>query len=1637
MLSCLFIFRSLTLKYLTFTNNIENLIPLIHLFRQIEELTNIKGKKQLTNSEVEKCISPLIDKTLFKKNTLFDYSDSEQPFDLFVNLSQIQFSTLSAINYIVLHIDSICKKKNIKNVYVALPTIGNTIKEQQSTNPGYTDDLRKKDRDKRASANSFLKNVNFIEILRETVEYYQSEIYFTEELQFESGFQIKSFESAFELMNDIREPKNFGYRFLFPLRWIYANDDKINYDLIQKKFDQTLENEERGLDSFDVKAIKNVIFHELQKNVIEHTQTESKSKRFLLSIGMISTFDDNQDELETSFQEFIKREEIPSLVEIYFGDTGGGFFTEEFINKCKSESITEPSEQLKWAFKRWSTKKFDEERRGTKGLYRILRIINNYKGIIQITTNGHNGGYFFNGEWKYRKTTPFSGSFLQLKLCPYSIIKEFKFDISPKHLSKSWKTILIDLNESENTIKAIIQKEFKSSEDKNLFVILDVDKVKYEDFQTVELLLNSILLEISYHANPSGAVVYINSMEGENTISNLINSANEYIKNKTSLDISENSDNEDIYDPIITIHNGKVFWYGGSQSIIAILDELYEGNFNQKIFDLKAFNQLEYNLRTKIRQSLENDNNLVYVNKEGEIKLNFINLDQHFLDILEKNVEKEVEIQNLKNIEFCSSKVEVIKNWVSVSNIIKDNEYGFALTLFLKLLEKIDYNKIKGNVFLLIDHEQHFELALALSRLLNIRESHIINIQEEIEYNSLKRFKLFREKSNVIILTSIIGTSETVRRLVKYVKRDNAIVQVILCLRNHRKYNISKIQTWGTETNILSIYTENTVEEEKEEKTLVYYQAKNKSLHNFTGRLVQPNYIDEPIQKKILIEEELLDLFKRTKSLHYNHIGIKNDRHFTFYINKPKLLNERSFIWGKIEEEISQWKEHNIIKEFTVYIKNDLILDSTKSDFFEFLKRLCNNNIEVFSKIPKLESSKLIKSSPEKSNIFLIDFGVISGKSINKILNEAEGLDNLYLCILFNQNNSENFKHYGRIMTITDNKSDLGKTSVINTKINFLFHLPLNYYGRDNCPICNHNEALDIYKMSDDPEDYMFNFSEDRQHKLTIRSKDEIFHEEYPFDFYYIKDEKKDHELSSEIIGKMFEFKTLLEDSIENTGSRIKVYTIIFDAYSNQEEELKNPDSYLYAILYFLSFEIHWLQREPLVFRDFRLMLSDISCLIATHDFKTLEKYFIENNIHNTNALGCVTRYKYSAISLLRSTNKLKFCEEISAIVSNSFNGIKYSDNLLQNAFFHTYSILKNKYNTSPKYYEKLIESYTDVKSISGLSEGQKYTSTKLYYLLYSKLTEVNIEYLNDLELIKLIKEYIKEAYTGFKHPQLAENIYNLNLKYLSEKGLDDLRIKKTMSRYYPSLKLRAQDSNSKWEEIQRYIYRKLIPVYKRLSNKIKNSITFKDEYQLVETFERILNINFNKVLNNFNELSIEPLYYLEIKEEYDELLNFLSRGIINNNSDLLVFADQFPLDLCKVIKEKELHSHFPKLKPIFESQSPVFYPITKFKKDLSSIISSIKERLLPEYQNSEYHHFNVFTEVSLTMETSEDEQYVYLKISYNNTSNENHYHNKNQKGGLQSIRDEVQNYGGDVCFNQDEDNNAFFKIIFKFLKYD
>ncbi len=1597
-----------------------------------------KGIKHVTNESIESEFLKI------KKSALFEKEE------LFVDLSQVTFAQLSALNYLVLRVDELFGRDLIENLFVSYPLKNYSTREESSKDKNFTSELRANLLKNRIKVNGFLKNIQLASVLKESAQEHNVQIYFTENFDFESEFNIENFELAFEEVNSPEVIKQSGYQYLYPLEWISVDETINNYKNIEKKFKQILENPTRGLESFDVQAIKNVIFSELSKNVKEHTSLKFRKKKFLLSIGLISTSSFNKINLDGNFEkEFIEwslKEKVPSLIEIYFGDSGGGFYTSSFKDACKRDNIISEAEQLRWSFNKWTSKKFGEERRGTKGLYRINRIVNNYNGIFHIITNNQNGGFRKGGlrepRWENRKVnTPFNGSFIQIKLCPYSVVKKFKLRLINNNQSQVWKTFSLRSDFTKDELEKRIEQELKT--EKKILCVIDLDKDKDLNDEDKLSLLKFLLLEISYHSHPSGVVVYVNSTLDKSSIDLVIDSINEYIKSKTHLELSEDKDNEVIYDPVIVLYGNSTYWYGGNQIVVNLLNEVYENNFDITIDKLSSFQSLSYPEKIKIRQGLENDNRLVHVDRDGKIELIFYDIESLFSNILKNKIN---DTKEKSTTQFCTPKVYISDYWLKVQDLIRDNELGFALVLYLKSLKYIS-EQSTNKLFVLIDHKQHIDLAYSLLNLLNLKDKHLINIENEIQVNSLKRFKLIPEKSNVIILTSIVSSSETVRRLVKYVKRDNAVPLIVLSLCNFRKYNINELETWGSKTSIESVYKPDNKNEPKVIRDNTYFERKLKRLQKFNGKVVNPDFKILEKESKELIDADILNHFEKSKSLNYNHIGIKNDRHFTFYIDKPKLLNSESIISKTIESRIENWIESNSIEHFTIYLKNDLFFKDNG-----YLKQYFSDkypNCLTYDELPTISYSESLGDLVDKNllNVFIIDFGLISGQTVNQMLNDFEGLENLFICILFDQSYTDKFEHYKRLNKLKNLPQIKSKPTNLN--IEFLFKLPLKYYDRENCPICNHIDALEYYKMSDDKKDYMFNFSEDRQRRLQIRKKLAISRESYPFDFYYEYPDKKNQELSSTVIKKMFNLKLLLEDALINTNSRISLFEYLYNIYSNCEKQISEPDSDLYATVYYLSNEVHWLQKEPLVFRDFRIMLSKMSSSLSTIDRQKLIELFKGKINNNVSALDSATRYKYAAISLLRSSNKLEFCEKIYEIVKSSSFQNGYSNNLMQNSFYHTFSILKNKYNKSNKYFAKLKQSYSSINEIAEIpdinddgSYGPRNAIDRLHNIITSKLTEIDIESLDDIEIIKQLKLIYDNEYKPYSHPDLEKALGDRSLLHLSKQGLTDISIKIDESLYYQSLWLPLLDINQHWSKVKNHIYKNIITYYKQLSENIKNSRSFRNDFVLFNILEKICSNSTDNPIARFSgfaaQLNSEPITYLQVKPEYDKLHKLFYDSLIKKDSEFNVFINQFPLNISESVENSLFKNRFEKFEEEGIDHGLVFYPRNRFKSDLNTILASIRSRTT----NKEIDHFNEYGKFEniicrLDYSIPGDNKYKYFRISYDNTNSDPHDHPNNEIGGLSSIKQEVRKYGGDIIFSPKNDENGFFNITYKLMKYE
>lgn len=1582
--------------------------------------------------------------------------------DLFFDLSKCQFAELGALAQLILIIESYLKGNH--NIFIALPTTQFTTNQLKSKkDPSRLEDSL----NKQISTSNFIKKTGFVNVLQKLATLYNKTIYFTDDYNYsqkDSKIDKESFLDSFSVKYDDVIINESSYKFLMPFKLIQVEKNNSNEIIneFEESLDKVLKNEERGINNFDVKVIKNVIIPELIKNVMSH----SLSKYAILTIGLINSnsifyVEDYEtyllkpgakrkiNKIEYSHYKRIKENNLNSQVEIYFGDCGIGILNNDYIQKLKidfNRNISNPEEQLRLSFNRWSSIQDNKERRGTKGLYRLKRIVDKYKGMVHIKTSSLNGG-FFNGEFDCRKLdSPFNGTFISIKTNSFKEIKSFKISNDRNISTIPWISGKISLDRELNCLELVKSKIINEH---NLLLITDISNL---DFSVDNKIFENFLYNISELSHPSAIVVYLinnnENLDNESiatfteSVGARINEVKKDIKNVNNNSLAPDSDDpelEEIHDPVLVIaNNNETFWYGGSEKLINIIDESYQRlqeNDSCKINELNAYSELIEEDQREIENYLETDNNIVVLNKNLEVEFNFYGIEKHY----------ESKVKNFKpkiyDEDVCTPKLNTVKSWIEIPDLLKDDEYGFALCLYLKYRKNYEKNNKEitslnsFGTYVLIDSNLQLNLTKKFIELLGIKNKNIRNIEDEIDYSMPKRTKLFNDNSNVIVLTTIISSSETIRRLVKYAKRDNARPEVVLCLMNSRTSNIERLETWNEITKIISIYQKNNTEQLTEIKNDIYFENKIIELNNCTT-IINPKFKVETsvfIEKKVIVETDLLKYLKDNKYLHYNHYGQYNKRHFTFYLDKSRIINSiyySSLISKRFIDTIKEWEQQHQIEKYTLYINKNLL--GSNSEFSRFLKD---------SSILKYKYVDINENIILDTNSVYFDFGILTGDSINKLINRAEGIKNLLVCLLFNQTVNTNADIFKRIDSLKFERftgtipgaSEKVKTNV-NFNIEYLFYLPLSFFNSENCPICEHRKALDYYKLSDP---YFEGFANDRRERLKQNSSDEINELKYPVDFYYSeKQDERKQELSNGVIFKMYELKILLENASFLTSSRIELYKLIHSLYQNIEVEIEKPESQIYSLLYYLSHEINWLQQEPLVFRDFRILLSKISYKIATIDMVELIGHFEKRNKFEIPSKNLVTRYKYSAISLLRSSDKLLFCHSIYDIVKSSHSENKFSDNLLQNTLYHISSFFKNTYNKSEIYFFYISNNLEKIQKDLEITIEQK---NSIQFLLNenkkSRLKTYTVK--KEPKEFRLFKqEWMKIYYETPGHPITYEHFKDIHIS----KVKDLLSNEGYIEKFNNTLQVN-------WTNLKMYLMNLFIEKFENHFHLLKNSSYFKQQFETTfGDFQNWRNI-IQRIDSIINSFLANPNTYSQNENEYNELLDKIKVSVIqkkglsdfDENSKLIYLLDNIPSNITECIRN--VFGEFPnktfnylKNNQLNESlpinlneEFYVYYPNSLLIKNFEMVRNNLKRRLNDGKKEDD-------VQLKFEIDTSE-KNYLIMIIRYDCTNEKSGEIHK--KGSLSGWNNSLLEFGGNLQYKTPEENNLDFEIKLKLLRYE
>ncbi len=1648
----------------------------LHLLSGIQSFTIDKLEKKLSEEE-----------TLFFNNKKWNNKAKEN--GVFFDLSQVIWVNISAAFQLCLLVEN-AKKNNIQ-VYVSLPIRVLTTAEEESSS--YSESIKTTIKNSRQKANDFLKVIQFDNAILCNHISNDNDVKVSEDYQFSREFNFTHFKSVFSTSNSLYTPlseyHDFNYKYIVPLTWLHQENN--SFQEISEKIESILIDENRGLHHLDILSLKNVILYELLKNIREHTG--DKTEHALFCIGLINSKSittsnlekkviTHSNNIEQDFLEGIIKSDINSVVEIYFGDSGDGLLSNDLKEKFNQKHLTgssinnidDPTNQyklIKWSFDKWSTRK-DEKIRGTKGLYRIQRIVNKYNGIIHLRTGRVNGGYQKGGKpestWV---TTPQKnlfhqpGTLINIKLSPYKEILKYNLQTNRSIHKKKWQSLIYEIEaEKDDTPELFIQwinnqSNFESFD--NTVIIFKSNKNTSDDI--IVKFLEDCLKFLSEFRHPLGVLVYIAINLGKETLRSLVESTNDLIIREigdSKHPESEKPHSETVYDPVLVLgEDNSLFWYGGNQKIIDILNEIYnESEQPKKIKNLTVFKNLSPSNQNEVLMFFQNDSNFFFIDKNESLYFNFTNLKSLFSDILSDSVENgRIEYEDKA---VCSPKLDIGKNWLNMKTILnQNNSTGFALVLYILLSENQFIKNLyeKKKTYLFIDHNQQYLLAKELARIMGLSYKNIVDLTEDIDLELPRRTKLFNRNDNVIILTTLISSSETIRRLVKHIQRDKANPICILCLLNNRKYKIDTLKTWKQKTKIISL-SQKYNEDKKTPKP-----SKSKQLEKLFVDLqndivvYSPNYeLVKDRKRDIEFSDELSNLFKRTNCLHYDHLGKYNDRHYTFYLDKDKILNDPLII-RKIQESIESWVNLNNVDKFTV-----LIPEKNNKPILKCLQAL--NNFFKINEIIKINEYKADEKISE--NALFIDFGSLTGSTLNKVIASNPASKNLLMLTLFSQFKEEKNKFYKKIKstqvdyTIASNENnqisifdDLNEVQLIDRTINisvsfeFLFDLPIYFYHSIHCPICQHNEALDSFQLNN--VEYMKAFSKDRKDRLKIKSYDIL--PKVPVDFYCSTNSITHHEISSSLIIGMYELKQLLENAKINTEHRVQLFNKLYNLYTNYEDEIKNPDSFVYSILYFLSHEVIWMQKEPLIYQNFRYLLEYFSKQVAVLELSELVAFFEKKYKNIERSRKVATRFKYSAISVLRSSNKYEYCKNVFSIIKSSRDEQSISNNLLQNCLYHINSLHLNKYNNSIEFYielenqfkkldaSKIIFTNTQKNALQAQNAIQTIRLNNQKLIKQSEIYDLN----SQLDLFKKLKKDVNEIYeVENNHPWPISSFDEIKLDK-DEDTLRDALIFGEDSISYEEFYEHIQSIiSNKYEITKSYIETIVMPTIdkiEKLEKNVFNSETF-------TTFYTQLN-NYRNSLNSFEDLireaSTDIISVLRKIKTYNIHYNTINSTFIKNseqkewnssNAELLNILYEIPTSLNTVIKNIFDNKGFKSVKYNLVDEDVIFYSKNSLSRFLILIYQNIQK-----YNNEKglYYDLKSYEDVkvnniNISFSSKVDDDSLILTILNDGT----HLNTKepNPKGNLFLFNRDLSYYNGELNHKL---NNEEFKIEIKFKLYE
>ena len=361
--------------------------------------------------------SKLIGSRVYTRN---GWSKAAKEYGIFFDLSKVEWVELEPVVQIILLIERALKEEISVTIAMPLPRARQSEEKWIRSNPQYAPPTQTRIQN-RIKALNFLNYLRFQQALRvphlqiqasnlRILDNYDSSLSFSEEYD----------EKEFTENAQATEEVEYHYEYYYPLDWLSSEEPKLLSQMADFIADILRKKDEihYGVEAVDANTIANVFLYELIDNVGKYAGDGCRALATArIRSENISPRSKDYLQSHVPYIQWLTQKKT-SLVEIVLGDSGAGIIStleksyREAADTQKAISKTAPNETaaiMLWAFDRWSSCNRDQAAsRGTRGLYRVHRIVKKYQGIITLRSGNQVVG-FDHGGLSYDSNTPYPG----------------------------------------------------------------------------------------------------------------------------------------------------------------------------------------------------------------------------------------------------------------------------------------------------------------------------------------------------------------------------------------------------------------------------------------------------------------------------------------------------------------------------------------------------------------------------------------------------------------------------------------------------------------------------------------------------------------------------------------------------------------------------------------------------------------------------------------------------------------------------------------------------------------------------------------------------------------------------------------------------------------------------------------------------------------------------------------------------------------------------------------------------------------------------------------------------------------------------------------------------------------------------